>query len=138
MRVADLVAAMDEIAPPRLAQPWDNVGLLVGDAAAALDGVLLTIDLTAPVADEATRRRCNAVVAYHPPIFKPIKRLTAGGPLFDAVRHGLAIYSPHTALDAAPGGTADMLADVLGLTTRQALATPSETSPSPASELKLV
>jgi dinuclear metal center YbgI/SA1388 family protein len=64
------------------------------------------------------------VIAYHPPIFHPLKRVVAGNLVFDAIRHGVAIYSPHSALDVAEGGTNDMLADVLGLTDRQALRTP--------------
>lgn len=136
MRVGDLAKAMEQIAPLAGAEPWDNVGLLVGDPATPLDGVLLTIDLTTAVAREAAELHCNAVVAYHPPIFKPIKRITAGDGIFDAVRQGIAIYSPHTALDAAPGGTADMLADVLQLQTRQGL--PATGDVAPSIELKLV
>jgi dinuclear metal center YbgI/SA1388 family protein len=143
MRVGDLAAAMERIAPLGAAEPWDNVGLLVGEASAELKSVLLTIDLTAQVAREAIDMGAGAVVAYHPPIFKPIKRLVAPDVIFDAIRSGLAIYSPHTALDAAPGGTADMLADVLGLITRQALrggdaAAVKAVAPLAAGEVKLV
>ncbi|HBS28083.1 MAG TPA: Nif3-like dinuclear metal center hexameric protein [Phycisphaerales bacterium] len=116
MTLATLIDALESVAPLALAEPWDNVGLLVGDPMDALGGpVLLTIDLTPGVVDEAIALRAGAVVAYHPPIFDPIRRL--GGPapreraLLRLVRAGAAIYSPHTALDAAPGGTADWLLD---------------------------
>lgn len=118
MELRDLVAAMEEIAPTRCAEAWDNVGLLVGDPGQSLSRVLLTIDYTAAVAGEAKAEGCDAVVAYHPPLFKPIKRVTAGGPtdlIYDAARRGVALYSPHTAYDAADGGTNDVLADLLGL-----------------------
>ena len=69
--VADLVRAMEAIAPLRHAASWDNVGLLLGDAEQPLGSVLLAIDLTAAVAEEARIRGASAVVAYHPPIFRP-------------------------------------------------------------------
>jgi dinuclear metal center YbgI/SA1388 family protein len=125
LTVADLVAALEAIAPTRYAESWDNVGLLVGDPEQALTRTMLTIDYTPEVADEATAAGCDAVVAYHPPIFKPLlSRVTATGGtglVFDAIRRGIAIYSPHTALDVADGGTNDVLADAIGLVGRSPL-----------------
>ncbi len=115
MDVRHLVTAMESIAPPALAEPWDNVGLLVGDPSAPLTRVLLAIDYTAAVAAEALHGAYDAVVAYHPVIFKDVTRVIAGSRLWDAVRKGVAVYSPHTALDIAPGGTNDVLAGALGL-----------------------
>lgn len=119
--VDELCRAMEAIAPPRLAEPWDNVGLLVGDRAAPADRVLLAIDLTRPVLDEALALGCTAVVAYHPVIFSPLKRVLAGSMAWELVRHGVAVYSPHTALDVADGGTNDVLADAVGMTDRAPL-----------------
>jgi dinuclear metal center YbgI/SA1388 family protein len=118
MKIADLVAAMERIAPSHLAEPWDNVGLLLGAGAADLRGpVLLTIDLTEAVAHEALRRSCGAVIAYHPPLFDPVRRITDGNEFgrvaVALMGAGVAVYSPHTALDAAPGGMNDWLADGL-------------------------
>src|SRR5690606_7657155 len=77
MRVADLIAAMESIAPPTLAEEWDNVGLIAGDRQAELRGsVLLTIDLTTAVVTEAREMGAGAIVAYHPPIFRPVRSLT--------------------------------------------------------------
>jgi len=121
MRVADLVRAMEAIAPTRLAASWDNVGLLVGDEGAALSRVLLTVDCTAEVAGEARRERCEAIVSYHPPIFRPAKRFVAGSVAYEVARAGISVYSPHTALDVAEGGTNDVLADALGMTSRAPL-----------------
>jgi dinuclear metal center YbgI/SA1388 family protein len=112
---------MDVIAPTRYAESWDNVGLLAGDANQSVSTAMLTIDYTAEVAAEAKAAKCDLVLAYHPPIFAPIKRLTAGHPVFDAIQRGVAIYSPHTAWDVAPGGTNDFLADVLGVGQRSPL-----------------
>jgi dinuclear metal center YbgI/SA1388 family protein len=114
MLVADLASAMASIAPPHLAEPWDNVGLLVGDVSRPLVGpVLLTIDLTDAVVDEAVESNTGAIVAYHPPIFTPLRRLDGSSPaarrLLRVIERGIAVHSPHTALDAVPGGVTDWL-----------------------------
>ncbi|MFT3683659.1 MAG: Nif3-like dinuclear metal center hexameric protein [Phycisphaerales bacterium] len=114
--VANLAAAIETIAPLPYAEPWDNVGLLVGDPAAEISGpVVITIDLTPAVIAECEDARAGAIIAYHPPIFQAIKRLTAADPrqhaVLRAVRAGMAIYSPHTALDGAPGAMSDWLTD---------------------------
>ncbi|MBK6534414.1 MAG: Nif3-like dinuclear metal center hexameric protein [Deltaproteobacteria bacterium] len=121
MTVDDLCRAMDAIAPTRLAEDWDNVGLLVGDRAAPLDRVLLAIDLTRAVLDEALSLGCTAVIAYHPVIFGGLKRVLAGSMAYELIRHGVAVYSPHTALDVADGGTNDVLADAVEMTARAPL-----------------
>jgi len=118
--LADICAAMETIAPTALAQEWDNVGLLAGDLRAAVRRVMLTIDLTEPVLDEAFRKKIDLIVSYHPPIFKPISSLCTPGDgmeslVFRCIRQGVAIYSPHTALDAADGGTNDALAQLCGI-----------------------
>ncbi len=113
--VGALAAALDSIAPGRLAESWDNTGLLLGNRGARCARVLLTIDFTRAVLAEALKSRVDAVVAYHPPIFHPLKRLTADDPhqsvLLDAVHAGIAVLSPHTALDACKGGVNDWLAE---------------------------
>lgn len=125
MQLQHLVDALEAIAPTRYAEAWDNVGLLVGDLKQPVARAMLTIDYTPAVACEAAGAGCDAVVAYHPPIFKPLlARVTADGPtalIYDAARRGVAIYSPHTALDVADGGTNDVLADALGLVGRSPL-----------------
>src|SRR5690242_1413516 len=103
MTVSDLVAAMESIAPTRYAESWDNVGLLVGDRSAPLTKILLTIDYTALVAAEGKRLGCDAVIAYHPPVFQGLKRIPGDSVIHDAIRRGVAIYSPHTAWDVADG-----------------------------------
>jgi len=128
MKLHQIVKALDAIAPTNLAESWDNVGLLAGDPAAEVTNAMLTIDYTPEVACEAAGQKCELIVAYHPPIFTPLKRVVAGSVVFDAIQRGVAIYSPHTALDVADGGTNDVLADILGLTDRGPLkrATPGE------------
>src|SRR5256886_1563280 len=110
-----LTDALEEIAPTRYAEPWDNVGLLVGDPDQMVSRALLAIDYTPAVAEESRNNNCDCIVAYHPPIFDPLKRIVSPSPIYDALRRGVAIYSPHTALDVADGGTNDMLADAIGM-----------------------
>ena len=77
--------------------------------------VLVCLDLTAAALAEASQRQCDAVVCYHPPFLKGPKTLCGNDPLVVAVRHKMAVYSPHTAWDVAPGGANDALGDALGL-----------------------
>jgi dinuclear metal center YbgI/SA1388 family protein len=117
----EVVDILNEIAPLELAAEWDNTGLLLAPHAGRrpVARVLLTIDLTEAVVAEAARQRAGLVVAYHPPIFQPLKRLHRDDArqrvVLAAIAAGLTVYSPHTALDAAPSGLADWLAEgVLG------------------------
>ncbi|HEY2589166.1 MAG TPA: Nif3-like dinuclear metal center hexameric protein [Tepidisphaeraceae bacterium] len=121
MQLRQVIDALEQIAPTRYAESWDNVGVLAGDPQQEVSRAILTIDYTDEVAAERTSLGCDLVIAYHPPIFSAIKRLTAGNLVFDAIRRGVAIYSPHTALDVAEGGTNDVLCDVLGVDRRSPL-----------------
>ncbi len=118
MKNADLARALEHIAPSHLAAEWDNVGRLMGSSTAVCARVLLAIDLTEAVLDEALRLNADALVLYHPPLFAPIKSLTDSTPrgamLLRAAHAGLALHSPHTALDAADGGVNDFLCSLIG------------------------
>lgn len=110
---------MERLAPLRFAEPWDNVGLLLEPVPLAeappLVRVLLTIDLSDGVVSEAEGLGVGLIIAYHPPIFEPLKRLRstdpAEGVLLRCLASRVAVFSPHTALDAAPGGVNDWLLD---------------------------
>lgn len=118
MLVQQLITAMESIAPPQCAAEWDNVGLLVGSAEWPAERILLTIDLTEAVLNEAIDAGVHAVVAYHPPIFQPMRSIVDSDSsqrvVLEAIRAGIAIYSPHTALDAAADGLNDWLARGIG------------------------
>ncbi len=118
MLISDLNASMEQIAPLAFAGSWDRVGMLVGDALRPLAGpVLLTIDLTERVLEEAIAEKASAIIAYHPPIWEPLPRVTASSVpervILRAIESSIAIYCPHTAIDAAPGGITDWLCEGL-------------------------
>jgi len=146
--LADVLAHLEAIAPLELAEEWDNVGLLVesgpshasGAQPRLVDRALLTIELNQIVLDEARRDGCQLVVSYHPPVFHGFKRLVRKDPtarvVLDAIAARIDVYSPHTALDAAPGGVNDWLCEALGQGNSEPLQPALETGR--AGELKLV
>lgn len=110
-------------APRELAESWDNVGLLVGDPEAAVERVLVALDITPQVAEEALERGCQLIVAHHPVMncaWHPVQTIRAddrqGRTLTALLRGGVAAICMHTNLDAAEGGVNDQLAKALGLT----------------------
>lgn len=124
-----VLAELERQAPLALAESWDNVGLLI--APTCREPILslgLTIDLTDAVLAEFVDREVEFVIAYHPPIFEPLKRLGGGDAKSQiavaAIEAGIAVYSPHTALDSAPGGVNDWLIDGFGPGLKRALQFP--------------
>ena len=118
--VGHVVDALGRIADVALAQEWDNVGLIAGDPGARCRGVLVCIDVTSAVIDEAVSSGVDLIVAYHPTIFRSVKRLVSTSRDTDALvvralRHRLNVYAMHTALDAAEGGTNDVIAGLCGI-----------------------
>lgn len=115
--VADVLAALAALAPLEYAAEWDNVGLLAGRSEWPARRGLLAIDLTDGVAHEALRKRADVLVVYHPPIFKGIRSVTPAAAcpttlLPDLLAARVSIVALHTALDAAVGGTDDVLLDI--------------------------
>lgn len=117
--ISDALSVLANIAPPGLAEEWDNVGLLVGDPSCALERLMTCLTITPDVVDEALSDDAQLVVSHHPLPFRPLRELTVGSTegamLWRLVGDRVAVYSPHTAYDSAPGGVNDQLADALGL-----------------------
>ncbi|KAL8341571.1 hypothetical protein RB598_003481 [Gaeumannomyces tritici] len=141
-----VVSAMRSLYPEEIAdRAWDNVGLLLENfapadpASAPSPLVLLTNDVTPNVVEEAIAKRATVIVSYHPPIFRGLKSITLDDPqqrfLLRLVQNNIAVYSPHTAVDAAPGGLNDWLADAVtswaGVASTRAVAKPLS-GPAPA------
>ncbi|HEY2785387.1 MAG TPA: Nif3-like dinuclear metal center hexameric protein, partial [Fimbriiglobus sp.] len=117
--VADVVANLAAFAPTALAAEWDNVGLLLGDAAGPADRVMTCLTVTPDVVAEAVAGRVQLIVSHHPILFRAVKNLSTstseGRLLLPLLRAGIAVYSPHTAYDNCPGGINDQLCERLGL-----------------------
>ena len=117
--VRALAKWLDTFAPAKIAESWDNVGLLWGDPEAEVSRVMTCLTVTAQVADEAIAEKAQAIVSHHPVLFRAVKKVVAGQPengfLWGLARAGVSILSPHTAFDNTEGGINDGLARRLGL-----------------------
>ena len=105
--------------PLRLAESWDNVGLLLGDPQRPVERIMTCLTVTSATVDEAVANKADLVVAHHPLPFTALKKLTTASPegrsLWSLAEAGISIYSPHTAFDSAPEGINQQLAAGLGL-----------------------
>ena len=123
---------LDQFAPPSLAADWDNVGLLLGNRAAAIGRLMTCLTVTPDVVAEAVAEGVQLIVTHHPILFRAVKRLTTataeGRMVLDLVRAGVAVYSPHTAFDNTAGGINALLAEKLALAEVQ----PLRPGPAPA------
>ncbi|MFZ5651924.1 MAG: Nif3-like dinuclear metal center hexameric protein [Bacillota bacterium] len=115
----EIFQMIEEIAPPDLAEDWDNCGIQAGDPEKSVERVLLALDMDETVLSEAEERGAGLVVTHHPLIFKGIKQLREDRPqgrlLARIIRSGITVYSAHTNLDSAGDGVSAVLAEKLGL-----------------------
>jgi len=117
--VADLTRWLEAFAPSRLAESWDNVGLLWGDPAATVERVMTCLTVPPATAGEAIEQGVGLIVSHHPILFRAVKRIRADLPetgfLWRLARAGVAVASPHTAFDNTRDGINDLLCRTLGL-----------------------
>jgi len=119
MDLKQVVSQLEALAPTSLAESWDNVGLLIEPSGSKeVRKVLLTNDLTEPVLSEAVEEKVDMVISYHPPLFRPLKRLTKGNwkerVAVRCVEERIAVFSPHTSWDAVNGGINNWLLEPYG------------------------
>ncbi len=119
MTVQDICTAMEEWAPLAWQESYDNAGLLVGNRQTPIKGVLISLDCTEAVVDEAIAKGCNLIISHHPIVFKGLKSLTGKNyverTVIKAIQHNIALYASHTNLDHAPNGVSYQLAKKLGI-----------------------
>ena len=119
LTVAPIAEFLAKFAPPRLAEEWDNVGLLVGRGNQLVRRIMTCLTLTRESVAEAVADEVDLVVSHHPLPLKPLRRLTDETPegrfLLDLMAAKIAVYSPHTAFDSAGRGINQRLAEGLGL-----------------------
>ena len=125
MKVRDILALCDGIAPFSLAEEWDNTGLLLGREDAEADTVLVTLDMSRRALEEARECGAGVILAHHPIMFRGVKNLSdgtqAGRLLLDLASSGIAYIAMHTNYDAAPDGVNLCLAKKLGARESEAL-----------------
>ena len=125
-QIRHLTAHLEQLAPLAYQESYDNAGLIVGDSNAEITGVLVTLDATEAVIDEAIAAGCNVIVAHHPIVFKGLKRLSGQSyverAVIKAIKNDVALYASHTNLDNVAGGVNFKIAEKLGLQNVQILA----------------
>lgn len=130
MKIRDVAAAIEEFAPLGLQESYDNAGLAVGRPDDEVHKVLLAVDVTEEVIEEASAEDCDLIITHHPVIFHPLKRLNSASYtercVEQAVRRGIALYAAHTNLDSTPEGMSWRVGHMLGLEGMEVL------EPSPA------
>ena len=117
--IATIAAFLEQIVPVRLAEEWDNVGLLVGRREKEVEKLMTCLTVTPDSAAEAVEAGVDLIVTHHPMPFRPVGRLTdettVGRLLLDLIAANIAVYSSHTAFDSAAGGVNERLAAGLAL-----------------------
>ncbi|MBN1387284.1 MAG: Nif3-like dinuclear metal center hexameric protein, partial [Bacteroidales bacterium] len=119
MKLKELVNYLESIVPPAFQESYDNSGIQVGDIESNVNSVLLSLDVTEEIIDEADSKRCGMIISHHPLIFKPLKSIS--GKTFieriilKAIRKNISIYSLHTNLDIIKGGVSYRLAEKMQL-----------------------
>jgi dinuclear metal center YbgI/SA1388 family protein len=120
MKIKELTTYLEEFAPTALQESYDNAGLLLGDADEEIKAVMICLDSTEAVLDEAIEAGCNLIIAHHPIIFSGLKKITGKNYIervvIKAIKNGIAIYATHTNLDNVRHGVNAMIASRLGLT----------------------
>lgn len=127
LRHADFFQVMDNWAPKSLAYDWDNVGLQVGRFHDDTKRVLVTLDVTEGVVDEAIEKQANLIIAHHPLLFQPLKQINLDHPkgrvIQKLLKHHITVFAAHTNLDIAAGGVNDLLSEAIGLKQTEPLET---------------
>ncbi|MBP3944204.1 Nif3-like dinuclear metal center hexameric protein [Sphingobacteriaceae bacterium WQ 2009] len=130
MKIKDITTYLEQIAPLQYQESYDNSGLLVGRGNTEVRKVLVSLDCTEDVVEEAIQRGCNLIISHHPIVFKGLKRFNGSNyierTVIKAIQHDIALYAIHTNLDAVLGGVNTKISDKLGLQNQAILAPKSD------------
>ena len=125
MKIRSVIDYLNEIYPLSLQEHYDNSGFCIGDPENDLSGIVVALDLTQEVIDEAVSANANLIVTHHPLIFNPIRNITSdtlqGSLILNLITNHIALYSAHTSLDNHPSGVSFALAAKLGIRNTQIL-----------------
>lgn len=130
MLLSDIISHLETIAPPSYQESYDNSGLITGAGNWKCEGIIVCLDATEAVIEEAIEKKCNLIVAHHPIVFSGLKRLNGSNyvekAVIKAIKNDIAIYAIHTNLDSVLKGVNGRIADKLQLQNRQILSSKSE------------
>ena len=119
MKIKDIINYLEEIAPLSYQEEYDNSGLIIGDQEEEVRGVLITLDCTEDVVNEAINEKCNLIITHHPIIFKGLKKINNSNyverTVISCIKNNIAVYAIHTNLDNIYDGVNARIADMLGL-----------------------
>ena len=120
MKCAQIMTMIEQLAPKKMAESWDNPGLLVGSPQQEVQKILVCLDVSQLVVEKAIELQVDMIIAHHPMIFKGLRQvrtdLYTGKLLQQILQNNMAVYAAHTNLDIAVGGVNDVLAEKIGLT----------------------
>ena len=123
--IKNVTNAMEEWAPLRYQEGYDNAGLIVGDPNAEVSGIVIALDSTEEVVEEAIQKGANLIIAHHPIVFGGLKKFNGSNyverTVIKAIKNDIAIYATHTALDTAKQGVSAKIAKTLGLVNTKVL-----------------
>lgn len=119
LKVKDLAIIMEEYAPPEFKESYDNVGLMIGDRKCEVTSILIALDCTLDVIEEAKRKNCNFILTHHPILFRKPTNITTdtllGRKIIEIIKNNINVYSSHTNLDSISGGVNDIIMNILEL-----------------------
>lgn len=115
MNVGKIYDYIDSIAPFSAQEEWDNSGLQVGSRTQEVKKVLIGLDATASLVEEAKKKGCDLIISHHPFIFNAVKSFVEPSPAFMAAKYNISVISAHTSFDCAVGGVNDVLAELVGV-----------------------
>lgn len=114
-----IIKLMESFAPKKFAQSWDNIGFQLGNANHEIDKIMLTLEITDEIIEEAIEKNIDLIITHHPLIFSGLKSITddsvMGKKIIKLMKHNINVYASHTNLDTADGGLNDYLAELIGL-----------------------
>ncbi|WP_174730216.1 Nif3-like dinuclear metal center hexameric protein [Mesobacillus harenae] len=120
-----VIQLFETFSPKALAVEGDKIGLQIGALNGPVQKVMIALDVVEEVVDEAIEKGAQLIIAHHPPIFRPLKKIDTASPsgqiIKKLIKHDIAVYAAHTNLDVAKGGVNDLLADAIGLKNQQVL-----------------
>lgn len=123
--IGEVVAALEKHFPLNTQDSWDNSGLIIGQRDWAVEGVLLTVDITEERVDEAIEKGCNLIISHHPILFRPLKKINGNSGderiVAKAIKNDIAICAFHTPADKAKDGLSYQIGKRLGLSRMEIL-----------------